>query len=65
PMGKQAISEGTMEATAAQSPINIGKESVAAAYKILSGESVEKNILVPTFLIDKNNVTEYGLDGWQ
>ena len=36
-----------------------------AAYKILSGESVEKNILVPTFLIDKNNVTEYGLDGWQ
>ena len=64
-MGKQAISEETMEATAAQSPINIGKESVAAAYKILSGESVEKNILVPTFLIDKNNVTEYGLDGWQ
>ena len=54
-----------MEATAAQSPINIGKESVAVAYKILSGESVEKNILVPTFLIDKNNVAEYGLDGWQ
>lgn len=65
PMGKQAISEGIMEATAAQSPINIGKESVNEAYKILNGEAVEKNILVPTFLIDKNNVDEYGLDGWQ
>ncbi len=65
PMGKEAIKEGTMEATAAQSPINIGKESADIAYKILNGEEVEKDILVPTFLIDKNNVDEYGIDGWQ
>lgn len=65
PMGKEAIKSGAMEATAAQSPTNIGKESVDTAYKILKGEKVEKDILVPTFLIDKNNVDEYGLEGWQ
>lgn len=65
PMGKEAITKGTMEATAAQSPVNIGKNSVETAYQILNKEEVEKNILVPTFLIDKNNVAEYGVDGWQ
>jgi ribose transport system substrate-binding protein len=65
PDGKKAVMEGTMEATAAQSPINIGKQTISTAYKLLAGETVEKDIDVPVFLITKNNVSQYGVDGWQ
>jgi ribose transport system substrate-binding protein len=65
PDGKKAVLEGSMEATAAQSPINIGKQTIETAYKILDGETVKKDIDVPVFLITKNNVSQYGVDGWQ
>lgn len=65
PDAKASIKEGGMTATGAQSPINIGLESLKAAEKILNGESIDKEIKVPTFLIDKTNVEEYGTDGWQ
>lgn len=51
-------------ATAAQSPKKIGVNSIETAYKVLNGESFEKEILVPTFLIDITNVNDY-MDGWQ
>ena len=53
-----------MTATGAQSPINI-KQCVEVAYQILAGQEVEKEIKVPTFLIDASNVDQYGTDGWQ
>jgi len=65
PDGKKSIKEGGLTATGAQSPINIAKKAVEAAYKILNGESVEKEIKVPTFLIDASNVDQFGTDGWQ
>jgi ribose transport system substrate-binding protein len=65
PDAKASIKEGGLTATGAQSPIGIGSECVVAAYKILNGETVEKEIKVPTFLIDSTNIDEYGVEGWQ
>lgn len=65
PEGKEYIlEESAFVATAAQSPIKIGESSMETAYKILNGEDFEKEIAVPTFLIDITNVNDY-LDGWQ
>ncbi|MEL4028574.1 sugar ABC transporter substrate-binding protein [Caldifermentibacillus hisashii] len=66
PDAKAAIAEGSpLVGTGAQSPIQIGKKSVEVAYKILNGEDYEKRIPVETFLINKDNVDEYGIKDWQ
>lgn len=65
PDAKKMIKEGKMEGTAAQSPKGIGKTAAEVAYKILAGEKVEKEILVPVTLITKENVDQFGTDGWQ
>lgn len=65
PDAKQMIKEGKMTGTAAQSPIGIGRTAAELAYRILDGETVEKFVSVPVIYIDKNNVDEYGTDGWQ
>lgn len=65
PEGKEYIMEGgAFVATAAQSPKMIGQKSMETAYAILNGESYEKEIAIPTFIIDASNVEEY-IDGWQ
>lgn len=65
PDAKQYIKDGKITGTAAQSPETIGAESIKAAYTLLEGGTVEKNIVVDTFLITIDNVDEYGTDGWQ
>ncbi|WP_160725061.1 sugar ABC transporter substrate-binding protein [Bacillus sp. USDA818B3_A] len=66
PDAKAAIKEGgPLVGTGAQSPISIGKESVDVAYKVLKGKKFEKRNPVETFLINKDNVDKYGIDGWQ
>ncbi|MBG9549269.1 MAG: sugar ABC transporter substrate-binding protein [Bacillota bacterium] len=66
PDAKAAIAEGgPLVGTGAQSPISIGKQSVDVAYKILNKEDFEKRVPVETFLINEENVEEYGTDGWQ
>ena len=65
PDAKKSIKEGGMTATGAQSPIGIGVECVRVAKQILAGGKVEKEIKVPTFLIDAANVDQYGITGWQ
>lgn len=66
PSAKAEIAAGGMfVGTGAQSPISIGKKSVEVAYKVLKGEDFEKRTPVETFLINKENVEEYGTDGWQ
>lgn len=52
-------------ATAAQSPIQMGKEAVQVALQILNGESYEKETYLETYLITKENIEMYGSDGWQ
>jgi ribose transport system substrate-binding protein len=66
PDAKAAIKEGgPFVGSGAQSPISIGEKSVEVAYKILNKEDFEKRTPVETFLINKDNVDEYGVDGWQ
>ena len=66
PEAKAEIASGSQfVGSGAQSPISIGLESVKLAYKVLNGESYEERIPVKTFLINEDNVDEYGTDGWQ
>ncbi|MGC4019033.1 MAG: sugar ABC transporter substrate-binding protein [Muricomes sp.] len=65
PDGKSAIENGTLQVTAAQSPVGIAQTSYENMLKVLKGETIEKDIKVETFKIDKDNVSEYGVDGWQ
>lgn len=52
-------------ATGGQSPIEMGKESVKTALKIMNGEKYERVVYEETFLINKENLEMYGVDGWQ
>lgn len=51
--------------TAAQSPINMGKEAAKLGIAMLNGEEYLSETYVDVFMIDKNNVELYGVDGWQ
>lgn len=57
--------DSQIAATAAQSPINIGKTAAQIAVKVLDGEEYEKETFEEVFLINKDNVEMYGVDGWQ
>ncbi|MGI6778827.1 MAG: sugar ABC transporter substrate-binding protein [Acetivibrionales bacterium] len=66
PEAKAEIASGSQfVGSGAQSPISIGVQSVEVAYKVLNGEPYEKRTPVKTFLINEDNVAEYGTDGWQ
>ena len=62
---KALIAEGGMTGTGAQSPINIGKTIAEVYYQWLDGEEVEERYPIETFMINADNVAEYGTDGWQ
>lgn len=65
PEAKQLIEDDKMTATAAQSPLTMGVTAAENAYDIIKGTTVEKEIKVEVFLIDKYNVNEYGTTTWQ
>ena len=65
PDAKKMIKSGAMEGTGSQSPETLGYDSMAAAFNVLSGNEVDKDISVDTFLITADNVDQYGTDGWQ
>ena len=52
--------------TVAQSPINMGQIAVENMYNILNGKKkIEKNIIIPISLINKENLFKYDEDRWQ
>lgn len=65
PDAKALIAEGMMEASAAQFPTQIGKEAAEIIYRLLAGEEVEKNILVPVELVTQENVEQFDINRWQ
>ena len=66
PDAKAAIAEGgQFVGSGAQSPKSIGYDSVTVMNKIIAGESFDFRTPVATFLINKDNVAEYGTDSWQ
>ena len=62
---KALIAEGKVTGTGAQSPVTIGKTIAETYYKWAAGEEVESYIPIETFMINADNVAEYGTDGWQ
>ncbi|MFT3984122.1 MAG: substrate-binding domain-containing protein [Lachnospiraceae bacterium] len=65
PDAKMMVKNGQMEGTGAQSPETLGYDSMMAAFDFLEGKTLEKEVVVDTFLISADNVDEYGTDGWQ
>ncbi|MDO5589468.1 MAG: sugar ABC transporter substrate-binding protein [Lachnospiraceae bacterium] len=57
--------ENQIAGTAAQSPINMGKQAGKTAVDILDGKDYEKEVYEDVFMINKDNVDMYGTDGWQ
>lgn len=52
--------------TVAQSPIKMGQIAVENMYNILKGKKkIEKNIIIPISLINKENLFKYDEDRWQ
>lgn len=65
PDGKKVIKENRMKATVSQSPRKIGKISCEMLYEMFNDNLVEKRIVVPVEIINKDNVDNYRLDAWQ
>ena len=62
---KALIADGNVTGTGAQSPMSIGKTIAEVYYKVEAGETVEARYPIPTFMINADNVAEFGTDGWQ
>lgn len=65
PDAKALIKEGMMSASAAQFPSRIGQTAADVIYRLLNGEHVEPDILVPVELVTRENVDQYSVDRWQ
>lgn len=65
PDAKALIKEGMMSASAAQFPSRIGQTAADVIYRLLDGQSVEKNISVPVELVTGENVELFSIDRWQ
>lgn len=65
PEAKNMIKEGSMTATVAQSPIQIGQATAQVVYQILNGQEYQHEIIVPVELITADNVDQFSADGWQ
>ena len=65
PEAKTMVAEQMMTATCAQFPGRLASEAAMAAYEILNGNEVEKEIIIPVELVTKENVYRFGISGWQ
>ena len=54
--GQAAIKAGTMAASVAQQPEELGKQAIQAAVKLVKGESVEATIGVPVVVLTKDSL---------
>jgi len=62
---KALIAEGKVTGSGAQSPMTIGKTIAEVYYKWAAGEAVEARYPIETFMINADNVANYGTEGWQ
>jgi len=56
---KKAIAAGTMEASVAQFPAEMGRVAVESAVKVIRGESIPRDVKVRLELVTKENVTSF------
>lgn len=57
--GLTALEDGTLFATIAQQPAELGRQAVAVALKQLKGEDVDKDVPVEVKTVTKDNVSEF------
>ncbi len=57
--------DGQIAGTAAQSPISLGKTAAKVAMDMLNEKEFERETYEEVFMINKDNVDMYGVDGWQ
>ena len=62
---KAMIVAGQVTGTGAQSPMSIGKTIAEVYYKWAAGEEVEARYPIETFMINADNVADFGTEGWQ
>ncbi len=62
---KALIAEGKVTGSGAQSPMTIGKTIAELYYRWLAGEELESRYPIETFMINADNVAEFGTEGWQ
>ena len=65
PEAKALVDDQLMTATCAQFPCQIAKEAVAQGYLAIDRKCEQHEIIVPVELLTKENVNNYGIDGWQ
>lgn len=54
----EAIESGEMLAASVQQPVLMGKKSFEAAFNVINDKEIDKEILVPTILVTKDNVND-------
>lgn len=59
PDGLKAVKDGTLYASVAQQPTELGRIAVRNALKAAAGEKVERTVKVPVKVVTKENVDEF------
>lgn len=62
---KAMIESPMVGGTVAQSPISLGKIAAEKMYELINGERVEGEIIVPVTFLNKDNISQYSVKGWQ
>ncbi|WP_329368148.1 ABC transporter permease/substrate-binding protein [Streptomyces sp. NBC_01483] len=60
PDGLKAVKDGTMYASVAQQPKELGRIAVENALKAAEGKQVDKTVMVPVKVVTKENVAGFG-----
>lgn len=62
---KAMLELGAVSGTSAQSPKTIGEVAVKKAYDYLSGIEIEPYISIEPYMITRENLSDYEINGWQ
>lgn len=62
---KMFSSNSSIKATVAQSPLTMAEITTNVTYKLIANKTVPKKIIVPVYLITKNNLDQHNISGWQ
>ncbi len=65
PAGKQSIANNEMTATLVYSPVDLANASLESALSIIKEAEYEKEIQVPMWMINKDNISERDLNNWE
>ncbi|WP_329276595.1 ABC transporter permease/substrate-binding protein [Streptomyces sp. NBC_01451] len=60
PDGLKAVADGSLYASVAQQPKELGRIAVQNALRVAEGEGVEKAVMVPVKVVTKENVAGFG-----